>query len=105
MFCKFKKGFLFILKSAFMMKPIWYVSGKPLQESFQRRCLLLTVNLLVAQRVKNPPAMQETWFHAWFGTIPWRRKWESTPVFLPGEFHEQRSLAGYSPWVCRVGHD
>ena len=80
------------------MKPIWYVSGKPLQESFQRRCLLLTVNLLVAQRVKNPPAMQETWFHAWFGTIPWRRKWESTPVFLPGEFHEQRSLAGYSPW-------
>ena len=30
--------------------------------------------------------------------IPWRRKWQSTPVFLPGEFNGQRSLAGYSPW-------
>ena len=31
-------------------------------------------------------------------TIPWRRKWQPIPVFLPGEFHGQRSLAGYSPW-------
>ena len=30
--------------------------------------------------------------------IPWRRKWQPTPVFLPGEFHGQRSLAGYSLW-------
>ena len=29
---------------------------------------------------------------------PWRRKWQPTPVFLPGEFHGQRSLADYSPW-------
>ena len=29
--------------------------------------------------------------------IPWRREWQPTPVFLPGEFHGQRSLAGYSP--------
>ena len=37
---------------------------------------------------------------------PWRRKWQSTPVFLPGKFHRQRSLAGYSPWGCkRVGHN
>ena len=35
----------------------------------------------------------------------WRRKWQPTAVFLPGEFHGQRSLAGYSPWGCRVGHD
>ena len=32
------------------------------------------------------------------GKIPWRRKWQPTPVFLPGKFHEQRNLAGYSPW-------
>ena len=32
------------------------------------------------------------------GQIPWRRKWEPTPVFLSGESHGQRSLAGYSPW-------
>ena len=34
-----------------------------------------------------------------------RRKWEPTPVFLPGKSHGQRSLAGYSPWGHRVGHD
>ena len=32
------------------------------------------------------------------GKIPQRRKWQPTPVFLPGESHGQRSLAGYSPW-------
>ena len=30
--------------------------------------------------------------------MPWRRKWQPTPVFLPGESHGQRSLVGYSPW-------
>ena len=30
--------------------------------------------------------------------MPWRREWQPTPVFLPGEFHGQRSLADYSPW-------
>ena len=34
----------------------------------------------------------------WVWKIPWRRKWQSTPVFLPGESHGQRSLASYSPW-------
>ena len=32
------------------------------------------------------------------GRFPWRRKWQSTPVFLPGKSHGQRNLAGYSPW-------
>ena len=41
-----------------------------------------------------------------FERYPWRRKWQSVPVLIPGEFHGQRSLAGYSPWGCkRVGHD
>ena len=34
----------------------------------------------------------------WIGKIPWRREWLPTPVFWPGEFHGQRSRAGYSPW-------
>ena len=34
--------------------------------------------------------------------IPWRRAWQPTPVFLPGESHGQRSLEGYSPLVCKV---
>ena len=33
--------------------------------------------------------------------MPWRRKWQPTPVFLPGEFYGQRSLVGYSPWGCK----
>ena len=37
-------------------------------------------------------------FNPWVGKIPWRRAWLFTPVFLPGEPHGQRNLAGYSPW-------
>ena len=37
-------------------------------------------------------------FHPWAKKIPWRKGWLSTPVFLPGDFHGQRSLVGYSPW-------
>ena len=37
-------------------------------------------------------------FDPWVGKIPWRRKWQPTPVFLPGKSYGQRSLAGYSPW-------
>ena len=36
-------------------------------------------------------------FDPWVGKIPWRRKWQPTPAFLPGKSHEQRNLAGYSP--------
>ena len=34
----------------------------------------------------------------WVGKIPWRRKWQPTPVFLPAESHGQRSLVGHNPW-------
>ena len=39
-------------------------------------------------------------FDLWVGKIPWKRKWQPTPVFLPGESHGWRSLAGYSPGGC-----
>ena len=45
---------------------------------------------LVVQTVKR--------LSTWVGKIPWRRKWQSTPVLLPGKSHGQRSLVGYSPW-------
>ena len=60
---------------------------------------------LVAQTVKNLPAMQETWVQSLVGKIPCRRNWLPTPIFLLREFHGQRSLAGYSPWGRRVRHD
>ena len=56
--------------------------------------------------VKNPPTNEENARD--IGSIPgsirfpWRRKWQSTPVFLPGESHGQSSLAGYSPWGHKV---
>ena len=57
---------------------------------------------LVAQMVKNLPAVQEDWICPWVSKIPWRKEWLPTPVFLPGEFHEQRNyMAGYSPWGCK----
>ena len=40
-------------------------------------------------------------FNPWVKKIPWRRQWLPTPVFLPGEFHVQRSLVSYSPWGCK----
>ena len=60
----------------------------------------------VAQTVKNLPAMQETWVQSLGREDPWRRKWQPTPVILPGESHGQRSLVGYSPrGLYGVGHD
>ena len=76
-----------------------YLTGK-----FSLPCISIMKSMLVnraslvAQMVKNLPAMQ---FNLWAGKIPWRRKWQPTPVFLPGEYHEQRSLAGFSPWGCK----
>ena len=51
------------------------------------------LGFLVAQVIKNLPAVWETWVDPWVGKIPWRRKWQSTPVFLPGE----------SPWTEEPG--
>ena len=56
---------------------------------------------LVAQLVKNSLQCGRLRFDPWVGKIPWRRKWQPTPVFLPGESHGQRSLVGYSPWGCQ----
>ena len=47
--------------------------------------LLFSISSLEAQTVKNLPAMQETCFDPWMGKGPWRRPWQPTPVFLPGE--------------------
>ena len=52
---------------------------------------------LVAQMVKNLPTMQETWVQSLVGKTSWRREWQCTPVFLPGESHGQGSLEGYRP--------
>ena len=46
-------------------------------------------------------ALQYSWASLVVGKIPWRKAWQPTPGYLPGEPHGQRSLVGYSPWGHR----
>ena len=56
----------------------------------------------VGTAAKKLPANEgDTKFDPWVRKISWKRKWKPTPTFLPGKSHEQRSLAGYSPWSCK----
>ena len=55
----------------------------------------------VAQTVRIFLQCRRPGFDLWVGKILWRRKWLPIQVFLPGKFHRQRSLAGYSPWGCK----
>ena len=55
--------------------------------------------------VKNPPAKQETWVWSLGREDPLEKKMSPTPVFLPGESHGHRSLAGHGPQGRRVGQD
>ena len=60
---------------------------------------LFTTNAtLVAQRVKHLSTIWETQVRSLDQEVPWRRKWQSTPVLLPGISQGQRILVGYSPW-------
>ena len=62
---------------------LWLLSGKEYTCQFRRRR-----------------------FDPWSVKIPWRRKWQPTPVFLPGKSHGQRSLVGHSPRDGKsTGHD
>ena len=53
------------------------------------------------KKKKNPPVNagdKRCRFDPWAGKIPWGRKWQTTPVFLPRDSHGQRNLVGYSLW-------
>ena len=55
----------------------------------------------MAQIVKNlPDNVRDLGLNPWVRKIPWRSEWQSTPVFLPEEFHEQKSLVGYKQSVA-----
>ena len=56
---------------------------------------------LVVQTVKRLPTCGGPRFNPWVGKILWRRKWQPTPFFLPGESLGQRSLVDYSLWGCK----
>ena len=64
---------------------------------------ILQLDFPCGSAIKHPPLqeMQEMWVQSWFGKIPWRKTWQPTPVFLPGESHGKRSLVDYTPLHCR----
>ena len=72
------------------------VSSDQPKETMQISLGLITPSL-VAQRLKNPPAIRKCGFEK----IPWGREWQPTPIFSPGESHGQRSLVGYSSRGCK----
>ena len=59
-------------------------------------CLLRNLHLGQEATATRRPS-----FTPWVGKILWRRKWQPTPVLLPGKSHGQRSVVGYSPWGCK----
>ena len=62
-------------------------------------CCVSRQGFPVGSVVRNLLAIEETremWFRPWVENIPWRREWQPSPVFLPGESHGQRSLVDYS---------
>ena len=81
--------------------------SKPMSiESVMLSVLKAKRTSLVAQMVKNLPAMQETGVQFLGQKDPLEKEWLPTPICLPGEDHGQRSLVGYSRWSCKkAGHD
>ena len=59
----------------------------------------------MAQTVKNLTAMQKTQVRSLGQEDPLEKEMATQPVFLPGEFHGQKSLESYGPWGCRVRYD
>ena len=60
------------------------------------KCWASQVALVVKNLPVNAEDIRDSGFDPWVGKIPWRRLWQPTPVFLPGESHGQRSLMDYS---------
>ena len=59
------------------------------------------VVLVVKNLPENAGDVKRCWFDPCVGKIPWKKKWQPTPVLLPEEFHGQSSLVCYSPWVAK----
>ena len=86
--------------------------GRPVQQEAHFECFLLkSAHLFSALSV--PSGKESAWhcrrhkrqgFDLWVRKIPWRRKQQSNPVFLPGKFQGHRSLVGYSPWGCKEAY-
>ena len=76
----------------------WWVPGANLCACCPLRALLYQVALVGKNQPANAGDARDTSLIPGLGRFPWRRKRQSAPIFLPGKFHGQKSLVGYSPW-------
>ena len=84
------------LSRGFWCRPQTYLFSITYHRAFLRSNSYQVIDAsLVALIVKNLPSVQDTGFDPWVRKISWRKKWQPTPVFLPGEFHGQGNLVGY----------
>ena len=74
----------------FLLHCIWY--------AFILHCILCWLSRWLSGKESNHQAGDMGSIHPWVGKIPWRRKWQPTPLFMPGKLYGQRSLVSYSPW-------
>ena len=92
-------------------KHIWLYQSKTVEKERQRKILKIAIEKGKTTGVpwwlsgkESACQYRKHWrsrLDPWVGKIPWRRKWQPTPIFLPGKFHGCRSLAGYNPWGCK----
>ena len=102
-------GYHFLLQGLFPYMHLlgvlhWQADGLPLAPlGGLRKLILSSSDRCFPGSVLKKSACQcrRRGFHPWVQKTPWRRKWQPTPVFLPGESHGQRSLAGYSHKVTK----
>ena len=88
----------------FRVGRMWPFDGNSLHHDEPLRPNFGASQVVEQQRIHLPS--RKLRFDPWVGKIPWIRKWQPTPVSLPGKSHEQRSLVIYSPWGCKkVGYD
>ena len=97
-----------------MISCIHHYSFSPVSDTVLRQSISTTCTCFIKKKNKTWIRLTQSYrgqsaclqcgrprFDPWVRKIPWRRKWQSTPVLLPGESHGQRSLVGYSPWGHR----
>ena len=82
-----------------MSEPWTVMSAWPIVRSTRNEVLALSRWLDGKESACQCRKRRKCEFNPWVGKIPLRRAWQPTPVFLLGESHGQRTLAGYSPWV------
>ena len=92
--CKYRKGKKYLFSFLFYLPNVLYTSKHSTRFPWQLR------------GKESSCQFRRCGLDPWIGKIPWKRKWQTIPLFLPGKFHGQRSLVGYNSWGRkRVRHN